>query len=65
MDIYTKAVLTVIAVALTLIALQNVGARAQQSSGLTKVVICDADHTSRCVGITEDGKLPVATFPPK
>jgi hypothetical protein len=64
-DIYTKAVLTVIAVALTLIALQNVGAHAQQSSGLTKVVICDSDHASRCVGITEDGKLPTVNFPPK
>jgi hypothetical protein len=65
LDIYTKAVLSVIAVALMMIALQNIGANAQQTPGITKVIICDPDHTSRCLGLTEDGKVPTVAFPPR
>ena len=46
MDRYTKAVLTVIAAALTAIVLQNAGvvsARAQEQNAIMKVQICQPD----------------------
>lgn len=67
MDLYAKIVFTVIAAALSVIALQQIGAipAQAQAPSATKVVICDNDNANRCVGITTDGKLPVESFPPK
>jgi hypothetical protein len=51
LDIYTKVVLTVIAVALSVIALRNGGIPAfGQSSGIVRVVICGADANPRAAG---------------
>jgi hypothetical protein len=49
MDIYTKVVLTIIAVALSIIALREAGVPAlAQSSALTRIVICgpEANHSA-------------------
>jgi hypothetical protein len=67
MDVYTKIVLTVIAVALTAIALENLmpSARAQaQAPSLTRVAICDSGNPDRCTGITDKGWLDVVTHSP-
>jgi hypothetical protein len=51
MDIYTKVVLTIIAAALSIIALREVGVPAlAQSSPLTRIVICGADANPRFSG---------------
>jgi len=51
MDIYTKVVLTIIAVALSIIALNGVGVPAlAQSGGVTRVVICRAEANPRGSG---------------
>jgi hypothetical protein len=48
MDIYTKVVLTIIAVALSIIALRGSGVPALgQSSALTRIVICGAEANPR------------------
>jgi hypothetical protein len=65
-DLYTKIVLTVIAVALTVIAGQTlVGlstpALAQTPQGPMKVVICDSNNQNRCVGVSDKGWLDVAS----
>jgi hypothetical protein len=52
MDLYTKAILTVISIALSALAIENVGGRARAASGLTRVAICDIDAPDRCVGVT-------------
>jgi hypothetical protein len=62
MDIYTKAVLTVIAIALSVIALQNarVVPAFAQSDQTTKVEICSRNVTTkelRCVGTYGDALL--------
>lgn len=51
MDIYTKVVLTVIAVALSIIALREAGVPAlAQSSALTRIVLCGADANPKLYG---------------
>ena len=52
-DRYTKIVLTVIAVSLSTIALQQVipSAFAQQSSRPLKVVICDSENANFCAWV--------------
>ena len=48
MDVYTKVVLTIIAVALSIIALREAGVPAlAQSSALTRIVICGAEANPR------------------
>jgi len=64
-DLYTKAVLTVIALALSAIALQNIvpSAYAQKSGHPVKVLICDPlyweNDASNCVRISS-GAIRVA-----
>jgi len=51
MDIYTKGVLTIIAVALSVIALRDTGVPAfAQSGGFTRVVICGAEASPKVEG---------------
>jgi hypothetical protein len=47
-DLYTKAVLTVIALSLATIALQHVIPSAFAQSGIQKVMICDPKDHSEC-----------------
>jgi len=47
-DLYTKAVLTVIALALSAIALQHAIPSAFAQSGIQKVMICDPKDHSEC-----------------
>ena len=63
MDIYTKIVLTVIAVSLSVISLQNVGvvpAFAQQRQTIQKVLICSTARNDYCAEVS-DGYLQVLT----
>ena len=51
MDIYTKVVLTIIAVALSIIALREAGVPAlAQSSAVTRIVVCGAEANRRAHG---------------
>jgi hypothetical protein len=51
MDIYTKVVLTIIAVALSTIALREAGVPAlAQSSSFTRIVLCGADANPKNYG---------------
>lgn len=61
MDLYTKVVLSVIAIALSVIALEDMGAihARADTPGITKVLICDSSNTQRCAGISERGELDV------
>jgi hypothetical protein len=66
MDFYTKVILTIIAAALSTMALQNVVAtKADAQTFVGKVVLCDAGNPDRCLGITPDGKVPVIIYPEK
>ena len=62
---YSKIVISVIAIALSVIALHQIVASPAQAQGAvaTKVLICDPSNVNRCVGLTEDGKLPVLSYP--
>jgi len=48
-DLYTKAVLTVIAIALSAIALQNALPSAIAQSGIQKVVVCESQYNCASV----------------
>ena len=51
-DLYTKAILTVIALALLVIALQlTIPSAFAQNNGIIKVAICDPNHPNSCAGI--------------
>ena len=51
LDIYTKVVLTIIAVALSIIALREAGVPALgQESALTRIVICGAEASPKYYG---------------
>jgi hypothetical protein len=51
MDIYTKVVLTIIAVALSIIALREAGVPAlAQSSAFTRIVLCGAEANPKNYG---------------
>lgn len=66
MDVYTKAVLTVIAAALLLLVCQNFGfavAHADTTPTITHVAICDSANFKRCVGINDKGQLEVFAHP--
>jgi len=60
-DLYTKIVLTVIAVALSVIAAQNLRPTPvhAQTPPVTRVVICDPHNSERCVGVADKGWLDV------
>jgi hypothetical protein len=57
-DAYTKVVLTVIAAALSVIAIQNSVPIATAQSRVTKVTICDPKLPSYCADVTS-GRLMV------
>ena len=51
-DLYTKAVLTVIALALSAIALnQSIPSAFAQNKGVVKVAICDTENPDHCAQI--------------
>jgi hypothetical protein len=59
-DLYTKAVLTVIAFSLATIALQHAVPSAFAQSGIQKVAICDPSYTEWCAEVTgRRGELKV------
>ena len=54
-DLYTKAVLTVIALALSAIALnQSIPSAFAQNKGVVRVAICDKNDPDRCAQIFSD-----------
>ena len=56
-DLYTKFVLSVIALALSAIALQNTIPSAFAQSNIQKVVICDAQDIDKCARVIGSGRL--------
>jgi hypothetical protein len=59
-DLYTKFVLTVIAFALSAIAIQSsITSAFAQSGGVQKVIICDARYTSMCADVSNSGALKI------
>jgi hypothetical protein len=58
-DTYTKAVLTVIAAALSVIAIQNTVAVATAQGSITKVAICNYTVTSDCAFVSSGLALRV------
>ena len=68
-DLYTKAVLTVIALALSAIALnQSIPSAFAQNKSVVKVAICDKNDPDRCADILGDhygGQLGFLTFAPR
>ena len=58
-DLYTKFVLTVIALALCAIALQQSIAPAYAQSNIQKVVICDLQDSNSCAKVNGRGWLQV------
>ena len=61
-DLYTKFVLTVIALALSAIALKNtIPSAFAQSSDIQRVMICSALNQHRCADISSLGEIFVTT----
>jgi hypothetical protein len=58
-SLYTKAVLTVIAVALVALVLQNAIPGSQAQSRIQKVAICNAEDPDHCAAINEYGQVQV------
>jgi hypothetical protein len=58
-DLYTKFVLTVIALALSVIAIQQTLTPAYAQSNIQKVVICDPQDNSTCAKVNGRGWLQV------
>jgi hypothetical protein len=59
-DLYTKFILTVIALALSTLAVQHtIPSAFAQSGGLQKVVICDARYPSFCADVSTGGALKI------
>lgn len=62
MDWYTKAVLTVIALALSVIAFQQLAAQpAMAEQGTLRVTICDDGASYRCAKVTTGGALKIGS----
>ena len=59
-DLYTKAVLTVIAIALSAIALQHAIPSAFAQSGIQKVIICDSLHGGDYCARVSSGAIRVS-----
>jgi hypothetical protein len=59
-DLYTKVILTVIALAMSAIALQQgIPSAFAQSGGIQKVIICDARYPIICAGVSGEGALKI------
>jgi hypothetical protein len=65
MNRYTNAVLTVIAVALVALAIENGTSLARADSGITHVAICNSSEPQRCasVGSYKDNGYPLMVSP--
>ena len=60
-DIYTKVVLTVIAVSLSALAIQMTIGNAYAAQGVTKVAICD-ESGKICAAVSSNQQLNVLSF---
>jgi len=61
MDIYSKAIFTVIAFALCILAIENVGSRARANDNIQRIAICSANGV-RCADVdAASGSLRVRT----
>jgi hypothetical protein len=59
-DRYTKTVLTIIAAALVVIVIQNIGGSlSAATNGIQKVQICDADNCASLFRTRDAWRLPV------
>ena len=56
-DIYTKGILTIIAIALTILCFQNLFSNAIANESFQKVIICS--YEGDCANVTSLGKLEV------
>jgi hypothetical protein len=54
MDIYSKVIFTVIAVALCILAIEDAGSRARAANGVARVAICNPTG-ERCVDVDAGG----------
>ena len=64
-DLYTKAVLTVIAASLFALAVQGFTPAANAEGGIQKVAICDTEYSWRCARVGEaskDGSEPTTVL---
>jgi hypothetical protein len=52
-DLYTKSVLTIIAISLVLLVVQNAVNSVRAAPGISKVEICDGSD-GQCVGLAKD-----------